>query len=623
MSVRALLQTFEENDRKASSPPTSPPRRNSKPPLRINTPSLKSEEEIRASAASLAAQASQAAAANASRRTKSTPSALFTPNSAHTFGRPNLSLESSEDSGPQLASASGQTLDAVSASPSNITPTSSLPTPPDTAQLASRRAERYNHDEQQLVAAATPNLPEFSPRTLQKFELARAQSLLAERAAAARARVTELRQKLSRHDLDPAEHTALQQERWKQERWADAAEQQLARLKEAETVLKETPPAKTQPEVPAVGVSVGRPVKTVLDADARRRANLAKFFAQSPTHVTAHTRNRSRVMILTSHPAGGEPNLELKLRDWPIGAELRRQSSANLRPRSLDGTERTGPPAAERLGHGSARKKSRRVPPALPLDKDATSGSTVQEWVYSAPAHTGVVRFPRAPPVHVDYTLDETPDGKAVVYNRTVLPTREEILAGAKPDTEPLNMPSYVSALLDEFDFEMPDFVSALALPEPEPAPAPAPKLSRASTARISTTRPSTTRMSTATSHRISSASPPMLPAHTPLPLLTLTLSRRASIDTLGSAVLVSRPSIDSYHYPQQRQSKLRISRSFRSSMHFGGSSSTVGGEGGEDGARGPRVRKPSFLRPRTESSGEDGGMMDRVRKRVSVLGKR
>ena len=179
-------------------------------------------------------------------------------------------------------------------------------------------------------------------------------------------------------------------------------------------------------------------------------------------------------MILTSHPATREPTLELKLRDWPLGAELKRQSSANLRPRSLDGGKtRDGPPAAERLGHGSARKKSRRVPPALPLEVDTTvvSRSTEQEWVYSAPAHTGVARFPRAPPLHVDYTLDETPDGKAVVYNRTVLPTREEILAGAAPDVEPVNMPSYVSALLDEFDFEMPDFVSALALPKPEPVP--------------------------------------------------------------------------------------------------------------------------------------------------------
>ena len=57
--------------------------------------------------------------------------------------------------------------------------------------------------------------------------------------------------------------------------------------------------------------------------------------------------------------------------------------------------------------------------------------------------------------------------------------------------------------------------------------------------------------------------------------------------------------------------------------MHFGSSSSTVG-EGGDDGRREPRVRKPSFLRPRTISTGdESGGVMDRVRKRVSVLAKR
>lgn len=530
------------------------------------------------------------------------------------------------DAAPQSSLTSGPALSTVATSPSTITPTptSSLPTPPDTAALASRRAERYNRDEQQLVAAATPDLPEFSPRTLQKFELARAQGLLAEQAAIARARVVELKKKLARHDLSPEEHTALQQERWKQERWADAAEQQLARVKDVEAVLKETPTPQTI--VASASVKTDKPAAAVTDAEARRQANLAKFFAQSPTHVTAHTRNRSRVMLLTSHPAGREPTLELKLRVWPIGAELRRQSSANLRPRSVDGGKtRDGPPASERLGHGSARKKSRRVPPALPLADEVPSASAEQDWVHSAPAHTGVIRFPRAPPVHVDYTLDETPDGKAVVYNRTVLPTREEILAGAPIDAGPVAMPSYVSALLDEFDFDISDVVSALALPKPEPPRAPEPKLSRPSTARISAARPSTTRMSAAPT-RISSASPPMLPVHTPLPLLTLTLSRRASIDTLGSAVLVSRPSVDSYHYPQQRTSKLRISRSLRSSMHFGGgsSSTTVVGDGGEEGSRSPRMRKPSFLRPRTASSGEDGvGVMDRVRKRVSVLGKR
>ncbi|KZV60738.1 hypothetical protein PENSPDRAFT_759866 [Peniophora sp. CONT] len=620
MSVRALLQAFEENDKRASSPPTSPPRgKGAKPPLRINTPSLQSEDEIRASAASAAAQASQAAAAaNASRR-KQPPSALFTPNSAHTFGRPNLSLAPPKDSGPQSTLSTGPGLSTVSASPSTVnpTPTSSLPTPPDTAALASRRAERYNRDEQQLVAAATPDLPEFSPRTLQKFELARAQGLLTERAAAARARVVELREQLARHDLDPEEHTALQQERWKQERWAGAAEQQLARIKEAEAILKEKTPSTSPPDAASFTVNNDQPTTAITDAEARRKTNLVKFFAQSPTHVTAHTRNRSRVMILTSHPAGRD-TLELQLRDWPIGASLRRQSFANLRPRSLDGKDRDTPPAAERLGHGSARKKSRRVPPALPLFDDATSSSTEQEWVHSAPAHTAITRFPRAPPLHL---LDETPDGKAMVYARTALPTREEILAGVQPDAGPVDMPSYVSALLDEFDFDMPDVVSALALPKPEPIPVPAPKISRASTMRTATTRPSTTRMSTATSMRLSTASPPMLPAHTPLPLLTLTLSRRASVETLGSAVLVSRPSIDSYHYPQQRSSRLRFS-SLRSSMHAGTSSSV--GDGSEEGSRAPRMRKPSFLRPRTVSSGEDGqGVMDRVRKRVSVLGKR
>lgn len=60
MNVRALTQAFEANDKKAVSPPTSPPRsKGGKLPLRISTPSLRSEEEIRASAASAAAQASQ------------------------------------------------------------------------------------------------------------------------------------------------------------------------------------------------------------------------------------------------------------------------------------------------------------------------------------------------------------------------------------------------------------------------------------------------------------------------------------------------------------------------------------------------------------------------------------
>jgi hypothetical protein len=428
--------------------------------------------------------------------------------------------------------------------------------------------------------------------------------MLAERAGFARTRLQELRVALADTMLTHATRQALQRERWMEERWLVAAEEEAKNVENAAGALKAQPNTSPQPQIATLSIALP-------NSETRKQANLAKFFARSPT-LLASARGR-RVVLLGDVRVMSATDAEFpRLRTWPIGAGLRNYTPGS-RPRSLDskGTSRS---AASVLGHGSARR--RRLAPALQISVKRPDGGVVadDEWVHSAPACTTHTSFPQiaihapddsspsALSFNLRHELDAFPlptpkgvrAGSALIYrlaDRAPRPT-DEILAEKARELD-VPMPAYVGTLLDAFD-----------------GGSSAPLLSPSSS--------------------IASALLPSMDAFT-----------RQSIE---SGVLVARPSVDSYHYdtlpvPRARSGS-RLTSSLRHSLRLSRSFDANDGPTDrlgkvEEGKAQDvvRVRRRSFLRPaRRDLEGHSDaqhslesreGIMSRVRRRVSTLGRR
>ncbi|KAI0316733.1 hypothetical protein OF83DRAFT_1193314 [Amylostereum chailletii] len=528
------------------------------------------------------------------------PTALFTPDSNHTFGRPNLSPDRHRHTPPPVPPTFRPN------SPNS--PDSPLMTPTDPTLLHIRHQERYSRDESALAAAIRDPIPEFSPRQLQKFELAKASSLLRARAQEARERLVAIRTRMANENLGGEELRELQRERWMEERWVVAAEDEEKRVANVASGLS----ASQKQSVPSPSEAIPPPTE-----QARREANLAKFFARSPTQTTSRTRRRVvhplQTRVLTRRNV--EPP---QLRMWPIGADLKR-SARSPRPRSLDSS--TLPPSftAAALGHGSIPRRSRTNHAPLPLQSVQEDETLQPDWVHSAPPTNSFFRRPQTASSESSdgislqdldafpSVVDSNPwEGSATIYYVTRPRTREEILEGLLP----FPMPDYVHKLMDAFD-DIDEDVS------------------------LATFSPSIANK--------------------------LTFSRpRSSVDrdSLDSPVLLSRPSVDSYQYssPPTRLSMTITPRAFRRSLRPHSSRLTqpppvirsarldasreVGPMDGPRGGTMPRTVKQrrSFLRHRREKSDESKApsadtsaatiesrtsVMSRMRKRVSILGRR
>ncbi|KAI0034562.1 hypothetical protein K488DRAFT_69041 [Vararia minispora EC-137] len=502
MSVQRMIKSIEQATDKPSEIGLSPPRR--KPLLRLSIES--NRKEVMSDLDTFI------------RRSRVLPPRR-TPTSSHTFGRPDMVF---------LPAPPTHLTRPMSASVLSI-PSSA------TVGTSNRRAERYSRDESALATAATPTLPEFSPRQLQQFELARAAGLLATRADAARTRLQELRVALADPDLALESRQALQRERWMEEHWLAAAEEEQRRVKDTADTLKVAPVCDSPPTVaPASAVTA--------DAQARWQANLAKFFASSPTQIEPRAR---RAFPATSHSPRVMSATDIeppRLRAWPITSDMQRAIIVGSRPRSLDRRNRSAISAASILGHGSARRK---VPPPLLIGCEKLSNATTpKEWVYSAPAYTQNVCFPvlkvqETDPVDIAFgrqrVFDAFPlptppgirEGSAVIYFLSSGSPRsyEEILAEEKDQLD-VSIPDYVANLLDELDGP-----------------------SRAPTALLSHDWTS--------SPTIAFAQPSGEFA-------------RPSVDSL---VVVARPSVDSYHYStlpsHPRKPRQLISSSLRHNLRL------------------------------------------------------
>ncbi|KAI0059269.1 hypothetical protein BV25DRAFT_1163374 [Artomyces pyxidatus] len=499
--------------------------------------------------------------------------ALFTPDSSHTFGRPNPT--SVPFPRPRSRIVSEHTPDRA-------------PVPPASASKPSpntRRLQRYARDESALRCSLHATRPERSARDLQIAHLEQATALLGLRALDAQARLQELHELLAAKDsgdnTGASRHQALLKERWMEEHRVALVEEERGTLAKCSAALA----TKTD----------GAPVA----------------MTESPTQVAILPRRRRQPILHQACRRMTQGDVELPLlRSWPFGAHLKRPFSRTFPlPFAADNAvlEPTPNPSIARttmLFSHTRSTPSNLQPVAEQEDLDLDAARPWSRSDPSTPCHltatTTTNRSSTASSLSSDWAHGS---GSITIY---CLPTRSktEILAG---DTGSVPLPDYFSHLLAEFAHFQDDIV----LPIPE---------------------------------RLTASSE-----------LSFKSISRVSMDSYDSGVLVGRPSVDSYHYTPSR---LPPSRSFSRSIRL-----SIGGragaappatllraiheDGSEDSARGLR-RRTSFLRYRTHKSeeqpssvpllrtppavlhrvsdasvsGATTGVMERVRKRVSVLGR-
>jgi len=240
-----------------------------------------------------------------------------------------------------------------------------------------------------------------------------------------KARLAELRELLRDDTTDRVTHQALLRTRWMLERWVSSVEK----------------------EALSANASTGRPVPPdpVIPSTrkARRDANLAYFFAHSPTRTAT---SWSRLPSPSGPPRRiARNNVEPpQLRTWPLTTTLRVPMKLKaFSPRSYD------------------TDSGRSIVTSTPNDPPLSPGQSSSNEVGSIPpiseppsplqATSTMPNFPPIPDTPLDDSRTRTWPGFAVIY-APPQPSDEELLAAFSADMETVSIPEYVSYLLDQLE---------------------------------------------------------------------------------------------------------------------------------------------------------------------------
>ena len=352
-----------------------------------------------------------------------------TSDTSHTFGY------------PPIASAKPLRVPSIFESPHvpSVLPRSPSP-PPDgvpsrltlqrRANLRMRRQQRYSRDE--LALAASLRRPAeyervFPPRPSSQYAVRQ----LEIRVTDAKARLAEVRELLRDETTDQATHQSLLHTRWMAERWVAAAEAELSRA--GALMGNSVPLEAAQP--PA--------------RKTRRDANLAYFFANSPTRTTALSTQKKPRGFLDHPRLISKRNVEPpQLRTWPLTATLREPMKLRTffpsTPHDI-GSQPSGailppsPPVSLQQQRGPV-KPDMGLPVSEPsLASDPSDTTSLPDDTTSLP----------------DTPLDDSSlyawPGFADIYVPPHL-SDEELLAALGADMEAGPMPAYVTYLLDRLE---------------------------------------------------------------------------------------------------------------------------------------------------------------------------
>lgn len=294
------------------------------------------------------------------------------------------------------------------------------------AKLRARQQQRYSRDESALTVAVR-RLAEyerlFPPRPSMQY----ATKQLELRVSDAKARLTEIREHLRDDTTDRVTHQALLRTRWMLERWISSAEK--------ESLRASTSPGRPIPPKPVVPST----------RKTRRDANLAYFFANSPTRTATSSSQRRYSSRIEQPRTISKHNLEApQLRTWPLTTTLR--APMNLRGFSS-------------ISHDTIPKQSTitLAPdnfssfPEQPHSDEVDSVPSISEPSSPVQATSTVSSFPPILDIPIDDSLTRTWPGFAVIF-MPPQPSDEELLAALNADMEAEPMPDYVSYLLDQLE---------------------------------------------------------------------------------------------------------------------------------------------------------------------------
>ena len=294
--------------------------------------------------------------------------------------------------------------------------------------LRARRQQRYSRDESALTAALrrTADYERIFPP---KPSIQYATKQLELRVRDAKGRLAELRELLRDDTTDRETHQAALRARWMLERWIKSAENGLTRANTA-TVCPVTPDP--------VGSST---------QNTRRDANLAHFFAHSPTRTTASPKTKHRYSSPIEKPRTiSKQNVEPPQlrRTWPLTSTLRMPMKLKTLPSASTST----------LFVADSERSVLPVPPHNPFSSPEPQHShnvDLTTLLAEPSPSQHMPTFPALPDTPIEDSRTRTWHGFAVIYVPSQ-PSDEELLAvlGADVETEP--MPEYVSYLLNQLE---------------------------------------------------------------------------------------------------------------------------------------------------------------------------
>ncbi|KAG2107173.1 uncharacterized protein F5147DRAFT_697944 [Suillus discolor] len=390
----------------------------------------------------------------------------YTPNSTRACGRP----------GPTMKPSRSNRATSICGSPTDFL----------------RRQRRYSTAEQALEHALKSCTRERSPRELQILALEKATAALSTRANESRDRAAKLRVCLADREVDPKSYVALQLDRWMEERRQFEADRGVSQLSQHLASLK------LKRGVPEQGRFDENLPVTPLDNEAKRRANLVRFFERSPTRTSLHIRHKCRPLFVDctfSRRITMSDISPLRLR--PSTSVTRRFTTLNSRPKSIGG-EPCVPPmrsSKPRVASGPSR------PSSLVKNMGLSNAERNSSLSQSSTPSSRLLPFneftddvmtstrPSTPPLsiastssngasHASRVPSEAPlqapsGGVATIYASSSPRSHTEILA--ELDKDSVCVPEYAVNLLEGFDLihhdiTLPERSLSLKPREEEPA---------------------------------------------------------------------------------------------------------------------------------------------------------
>ncbi|EGN99198.1 hypothetical protein SERLA73DRAFT_182077 [Serpula lacrymans var. lacrymans S7.3] len=334
----------------------------------------------------------------------------YTPNTSLTFGRPN--------------------------------PTTVLNSPMSESSGASvRRQQRYSRAEKALANTLQQCKPEPSPQDLQIRALEQATALLSVHAHDAQERATRLRNVLSDKEIDPENYIAYQRERWMEERRQFAATSEVKELSQHLASLKVHKDDRDLGESGQVGVRI---LGKTVDSEAKRHANLARFFELSPTRTTFGTGHKDTLMpaMQSSRRMTMSDVSPLRLRPTSVVTPIQKFARAHARSISLGSKPPVPTRSAKRPAVGGTNRGSLTM-----VAEDVVASNVVDSSVTSTPPLSPTSNAPSSSSTIV--TQPSENGGVATIYAPVMPRSTAEILSDLRDEVE---IPSYAMSLLEDFD---------------------------------------------------------------------------------------------------------------------------------------------------------------------------